>query len=176
MADSTKEQRQLAIEAYKVLVSVMTHEETLVWRRNEFLFAANGGLMTILGLVFNSIDAPTPQLVGVFLSLAGIVLCIVWAYIAERGKAFHEHWYDQLVALEKEFLSPIKVFENADTYFNREGEITLAGDPRRLRSITRRFKIHSVIKILPFLFLLGWAFLLIVSLVGLLLFLVSLIF
>ena len=171
MAESTKEQRQFAIEAYKVLVSVMTHEETLVWRRNEFLFAANGGLMTILGLVLTTLDRPTSSWVGVFLSLGGVALCILWAYVAFRGRAFHDHWYDQLIALEKEYLAPVEVFGKAETCF-KDGHVLMAGEERRLDWKARPLKIHSVIILLPILFLIGWLVFLKVSLISLIVYFV----
>ena len=138
MSLSPEKTQDLHLEAYKILVSMLQSDDNLFWRRNDILIAINGGMFTAIGLVWSSQQQVTTSLGIKAISLAicaiGIIVCIFWALINERGEAFYDHWYEQLKILEKDHLNSISIFRTADQFFT-EQEITM-GKSKKNSSLT----------------------------------------
>jgi len=151
----------LPLEAYKLLVSQLQQEDSLSWKRVEIFLIVNGGLIGILGLGRSSGVVTTPvQGISLAISLAicamGFFMCFLWLVIVKRSEAFYNHWYEQLKFLEKEYLDPIKVFQLADDYFDKKKEIKLGEEPFKLDRVSRLIHIYHALIVAVIIFMLVW--------------------
>lgn len=172
MADEQIKQgadRNVALDAYKILAQLLNHEEIMFWRRNEVLLALNGGLVAILGLILpEGAGRSTPLLkpLPLLVCAIGIVLFPLWLIIVRRSEAFYNHWYEQAKFLEKEYLVPIRVFQVADEFFST-GQVTLGGKEFRLDRLSSQMRIYHALIALPIFFLATWTGLLVYYLIAL---------
>ena len=158
MPDQITKECGSPIEAYKVIVSLLQHEETIFWRRIEILLVFNAGLIAILGLIrpFQDVTtAQTSRVLPLLVCCIGAVICLLWIIIIKRSEAFYNHWYEQAKFWEKEYLSPINVFRIADEYFER-GVIKLGDEEFRLDFVAKRMHIYHALIAIPLVFLAAW--------------------
>ena len=152
------EAKKLQLEAYKLLVGMAQQEETFFWRRSEFFIVINGGLFSALGLILpkdgTSGNHPL-NFVPVTICVVGVVLCLLWLFTAARGEAFFNLWNEQLKYLEQTYLSPIKIYRNADKYFIK-GRIKLGKEEFKLNFLARWIKITHALEISSVIFSLVW--------------------
>ena len=159
--ESTIEDKQdrnfkLPLEAYKLLVSQLQQEESLSWRRIEVFLVINGGMIGILGLLRSAeIKTPTLKPISLGICVFGFVMCILWLLIVRRSEAFYNHWYEQLKFLEKEYLSPINIFQVADEYFTT-GHIQLGQDKFKLAFLPRLIRIYHALIVVLLIFMGVW--------------------
>ncbi len=161
MSTSQLEASQLQLEAYKILVGMLQHDDDLFWRRNDVLIGINGGMFTVIGLlhtVQSSASAPAVKAVSIAICVIGAMACILWLLVAKRSEAFYDHWYDQLEYLEKNQLTSIHIFQTADKYFT-EGFIEFGGTPVRLDFFSRSLRIFTAIQLIASVFVFVWFFL-----------------
>jgi hypothetical protein len=113
----------------------------------------NGALFSVLGLLLpknNPSGIFSQPLVPTIICGVGVVLCLLWLFTTARGEAFFNYWQEYLKYLEKDFLSPVSIFQDADKYFLKwsielgERKLNLGFLPRLLK-ITRVLEISSLI-------------------------------
>lgn len=140
------------MEAYKILVDLLKHDDVLFWKRNDLIVAINGGMITILGILQASQTSITPNLKSVSLAmcLMGGLINILWFFVAKRSEAFYNHWYEQLKFLERQYLTPISIFQTADTYF-ATGRINLGKEHFKLNLLSRIARMFMIVQILTLL-------------------------
>jgi hypothetical protein len=160
MSNQQPDSYKLPLEAYKLLVSQMQQEESLSWKRIEIFLIVNSGLIGILGLGRSS-GVMTPPLQGISLAISlaicliGFLMCFLWLIIVKRSEAFYEHWYEQLKFLEKEYLTPINIFQVADEYFAK-GEIKMGQEKFKLDRVSRLIHIYHSLIVAVIIFMLIW--------------------
>lgn len=145
------------MEAYKILVDLLKHDENLFWKRNDFMVAINGGLLTILGLL-QSAKAPMSsnlKSVSLAMCLMGCLINILWLFVAKRSEAFYNHWYEQLELLERQHLNLINIFRTADEYF-ATGRIVLGTKLFELDFSSRFVRMFKVVQILTLIMAIVW--------------------
>lgn len=156
MSSSETKSQDLPIEAYKILVSMLQHDDNLFWRRNDVLIAINGGMLTIIGLMWSTqIVLQSLKAISIAICVIGIVVCILWLLIAKRSEDFYNHWYEHLKFLEKQYLTPIRIFQIADEFFSN-GHIILGEDHFKLDFWSRSLRMFQAMQILAFIFSLVW--------------------
>jgi hypothetical protein len=162
MPDEATKERGSPIEAYKLLVSLLQHEETIFWSRITVFLIFNTGLIAVLGLIQPFQDITTAQtsaqasrVLPLLVCCIGAVICLLWIVIVKRSEAFYNHWYEQAKFWEKEYLSPINVFQIADEYFAK-GEIELGNEKFKLDFVAKRMHIYHALIALPLVFLAAW--------------------
>src|SRR5512135_1559680 len=156
-------QNELQLEAYKILVGLLEHDEVLLWRRSEALLTISGGLLTILGIMLGLVAGksevvpvtPALKLIFAAICLMGVVISILWFLIAKRSEAFYDHWYEQLEFLERDYLSPISVFSIADEYFAKR-QIKLGNKLIKLDVLSSRIRISQALQLTPIIFGVVW--------------------
>lgn len=154
------------LEAYKLLVSMLQHEEVLFWRRNEIFLLINGGLLTILGLhdplqtgVLSAFRFAVP------VCITGFIMCILWFIIVSRSEAFYNLWHEQLEYLERAHLAPIKIFTIANEYFV-DHQTVLGDKVLKFTFPARTMRIFRALSLVMVLFMIVW----LVILIGLIIF------
>lgn len=158
--DKQNKNHNLPLEAYKLLVSQLQQEDSLSWKRIEIFLIVNGGLIGILGLGRSSgVVTPPVQGISLGISLAicamGFFMCFLWLIIVKRSEAFYNHWYDQLTFLEKEYLTPIKIFQVAEEYFAK-GKVMLGQKKLDLDRVSRLIHIYHALIVAVIIFMLVW--------------------
>ena len=160
MSNQQTDPCKLPLEAYKLLVSQLQQEDSLSWKRIEIFLIVNGGLIGILGLGRSS-GVVTPPIQGISLAISlaicviGFFMCFLWLVIVKRSEAFYEHWYEQLKFLEKEYLTPINIFQVADDYFTN-GKIKLGQVEFKLDRVSRLIHIYHALIVAVIIFMLVW--------------------
>jgi len=158
MPSSLSQTQELQLEVYKILVSMLQNDDNLFWRRNEVLIAINGGMLTVIGLMRSSqILSATGSIkaISVAICVIEVLVCILWLFIAKRGEAFYNHWYEQLKFLEKEYLSPIRAFQIADEFFLK-GQIKLGEEYFKLDFFSRSIHMFAALQIMAIIFSCVW--------------------
>ncbi len=148
----------LPLEGYKILVTLLTQEESLLWSRSQAFLVINGGMVTILGLIFQRSVPGIPKPVPLAICLVGVITCALWFVIIRRSEAFYDHWYDQLEYLEKQYLKPLAIFQYADQFFAK-GRIKLGDEEFTLDTLARQMRIYVATLITSVIFLITWAIL-----------------
>ncbi len=158
MSSPTPDQQALHLEAYKILVGMLQHDDEQFWRRTDILMALNGALLTVVNLTRPAQSAPAAtswKAVSLAICVVGVVVCAFWFLISKRGEAFYNHWYDQLEFLETHYLSPIQVFRTADDFFSK-GTVKLGDEKLELDRLSRSIKIFAAIQALSGIIVLVW--------------------
>jgi hypothetical protein len=156
MSSSEPKSQELQVEAYKILVSQLQNDDNLFWRRNDVLIAINGGMLTVIGLMLSS-RMITPSLTAVSIAICaiGVVVCVLWLLIAKRSEAFYNHWYEQLKFIERQYLTPVRIFQIADEYFSK-GYIILGKEHFKLDFLSRSLHMFTAMQILAVIFSIVW--------------------
>jgi uncharacterized RDD family membrane protein YckC len=88
------------IEGYKQLGDMLRHEEALFWKRMETFLIVNAGLLGILGLFWPETPSVLGQpqtaqqtypseLLGITISIVGLIMCLIWLIVVRRSEAFY---------------------------------------------------------------------------------------
>jgi hypothetical protein len=148
----------VAFEVYKILVQLLKQEDILFWRRNEIMLVINGGMLAIEGW-FQSSEAPAVTIPTKAISLAicmtGLSVCVLWMLIVKRSRIFYNHWYKHLRLLEKRYLEPVNIFQNADRSYKR-GETKLGEEVFKLDFLSRRMRMFQVIQLVFLILAVAW--------------------
>ncbi len=158
MSQLASNDTSLILEAYKILVKLLESEDSLFWRRNEVLLAINGGMITILAFFRSSQPTPIDLTLKVILSticIIGLVTSLLWLLIVKRTEAFYNHWYEQLKQLEKQYLSPINIFQIADEYFAKR-QIKLGQETFKLDLLAGSMRMFRAIQVVSTVFAIIW--------------------
>lgn len=162
--DRLQKTRDLALEAYRLLVDLTKHEEEMLWKRTQLFFVLNSAFVGFLGLVWSSERGAVANAgLNLFkvVCFYGIFTSLLWPVLIKRTVDFYDHWVEQLKFLESNYLVPINIFNIADKYFV-EGTVTFAGQVFKMGRISRQLRIHQLLTFIPFIFLIVWSCLLIV--------------
>lgn len=154
------------IESFKQLCDFLRHEESIFWKRIETFLLISTGLIGILGFfgrVSQPVLAPVQNVqpansgcvFGIIICVIGIMLCLFWLIVVRRSEAFYNHWYEQLIFIEDNYLSPLRVFNLADEYFEK-GIIKLGDKELKLDRVSRIARIYHVMVGIPVMFLFVW--------------------
>lgn len=154
------------IEGFKQLCDLLRHEESLFWKRIETFLLISTGLVGILGLfgkasqsVLSSVQNVQPahsgSIFGIIICIIGITMCLFWLIVVRRSEAFYNHWYEQLMFIEDQYLAPLRVFNTADEYFEK-GIIELGNKTLELDRLSKIARIYHVMVGIPVVFLLVW--------------------
>jgi len=157
--------KELALEAYKLLVGLLQTEEQILWTRNQAFLAINGAMLAVLGFLQPGANSPTkalnisPGAILLAICFTGLILSLLWFFTILRSKAFYDHWFEHLRSLEAQHLAPIAIFERAETYFTTH-RITFAKGTFRLPWLAR-LRIYLALEITSLAIaatwlLLGW--------------------
>jgi hypothetical protein len=157
MPRQTAQARENALEAYKQLAELLRHEEALFWKRMETFLLISSGLIAAVGLVWPSkeVGGRPPLFLGVAVSVIGMAICLGWLVVVARSEAFYNHWYEQIVHLEKTYIQPADVFQKADKYF-ADGKITIGEKEFTLGRIASIAHIYHVMFAAPIVFFILW--------------------
>ena len=153
-------QDNLALEGYKILVGMLNHEEDLFWTRNQAFLVINGALVTILGLIApgGKVSLGSPKPIELTICLIGILICGLWFMTIRRSEAFYNIWYEQLKYLEKQYLKPLAIFQNAEEFF-AQGRIKLGEQELRLDALAKESRIYLATVAAASILLVTWALL-----------------
>lgn len=154
------------IEGYKQLCDFLRHEESIFWKRIETFLLISTGLIGILGFfgkTSQTILTPVKNMqpgysgcvFGAIVCIIGIMLCLFWLIVVRRSEAFYNCWYEQLIFIENQYLSPLRVFRTADEYFEK-GMIKLGNKELKLDLLSRVARIYHVMVGIPLMFLVVW--------------------
>lgn len=118
-----EKKRTEAIEAYKIAISNIQYEGSLVWSRFGVLAGANTIVAGALGLITSNADIAISNFnVILLISLIGFFVGLMWFHVTERGFATISFW--TLTAREIEDKLPIDTLNfyrrGADFKDNRE--------------------------------------------------------
>ena len=75
---------------YEKAIELWIYEGQLIWARFNAMLIENTIVVTIIG--FFVTKDPTPYLVTCILSAAGIVLCMAWYIMMQRGFGYYKYW------------------------------------------------------------------------------------
>jgi len=155
---STQEPKDYPLEAYKLLFGMLQHEESLFWGRTQAFLVINAAMFTIVGLIRPKeivTVSPPIRVLSVVICIFGALVCLLWWIIVRRSEAFYDHWYEQLKFLEKQYLSPINIFQTAEEYF-ATGQIQIGEQLFKLGPIAKRLRIYLALTVVPIILIVGW--------------------
>ena len=141
--------------AYQVASNLWSSGATEFWSKFNALLLANS---IVIGSTVISLTASKPFLkFPIYLSIAGIMLCILWFLLTTRSFEIMKYWIYSTREIEEKFQSafPKTVSRGADFTDGKRVSITISGHPNLLRMcfFGRLLRIQwvSYLAILPFL-------------------------
>jgi hypothetical protein len=153
-----KKSSELPLEAYKLLVGLIEHEEQMLWSRNQAFLVINGAMITALGVIRPS-QSPSPTVTPKEFYLAfcavSVLANLLWLLIILRSEAFYNYWAEQIKYLEGKYLAPINTFQLGDEYFSK-GEVMLGNEKLKLPRGARVLRIYQTLSIVSLGFLAIW--------------------
>ncbi|MCI0415614.1 hypothetical protein L0222_22800 [bacterium] len=147
----------LVFDQYKLLTDLLKHEEVLIWQRNQFFFAFNGALLAVFGWLKSTPKETTifPPEFAIWACIIGICMCLFWFLVIQRGRAFYDHWFEQLKDLEKNTI--LKIFGTAEEYF--AGKAVNLSNKSHSLPLLAGCKIAFVASAASLIFAVAWVFL-----------------
>jgi hypothetical protein len=84
--------------AYEVAAGLYMAENQLTWDRFNVMLVANSVVLAGAGVAGDEDNLFRPAVVS--LPIIGILLCIMWVLMMDRGFRYHDHWRDSAELIE----------------------------------------------------------------------------
>jgi hypothetical protein len=117
-------ERDNARIGYQAAISLATHEGSNVWVRYGLMLVVHTFIFSVFGFTAG-LPQPTKSLIWIGLSLAGMVLCVLWWVVNEIGFRYFFYWIFSARELEEHYLEPIHTVGRAFPLAG-EGDVSVA--------------------------------------------------
>ena len=100
--------------AYEVAAGMYMAENQLTWDRFNVMLVANSVVLAGAGVAGDEDNLFRPAVVS--LPIIGILLCIMWILMMDRGFRYHDHWRNSAKLIEDDLSidEKMKTIKNAD--------------------------------------------------------------
>jgi hypothetical protein len=105
-------ERDNARIAYQAAISLTAHEGSNIWVRYGLMLVAHTIILSVVGFTLN-FPQPAKSLIGIGLSVVGLVLCALWSIVNGVGWRYFFYWIFSARELEELHLAPIQVVGRA---------------------------------------------------------------
>ena len=103
-----REERELALRRYDVVIKYYIYENTVYWTRNQFFAAINAGLLALVATRYDK----NGGIEFIVISGIGFIFSLFWLTILHSVDIWIDRWHNICVALELEAFEHIEVFRN----------------------------------------------------------------
>ena len=103
----TKEVQENAPIGYQCAVSLWVYEGQVIWARFNAMLLGHSILLAVLTGLLTSSKPTNLTALRVGLCFAGVLLCLVWLFLTDRGFRYHAYWIGSARKLEKH-IEPVR--------------------------------------------------------------------
>lgn len=144
MANNESENVENAQIGYDVAMATCQWEGELIWSKFNAMLVANSVVLAILGLTITYTGTRQLNLVTVVISIAGIVLSLLWGLLTRRGFYNYKYWIRCARELEGHLL-PVESVHRGATYAKGD-KVTFKIRDKDGKVIDDHFQLGSVIQ------------------------------
>jgi len=109
-----------ALVGYEMAITLWTYEGELIWSKFNAMLVANSIVLAIIGILVGSNPSTSPMLL-VGMPIVGLVLCLQWFLLTERGFSTYVYWILSARELEEQYLAPpIKTVSRGGSFADGE--------------------------------------------------------
>lgn len=102
---------------YQVAVDLLIAEGEGIWSRFNVMMVANSIIIAIIGLA--PTNQPTPAIFDNYLPFVGLVLCIWWFVLINRGYSYRDYFIQTARELEEQYLAnSVRTLSRGETFSN----------------------------------------------------------
>ncbi|MGB3477835.1 MAG: hypothetical protein WBB67_01600 [bacterium] len=121
-------QRENAYLGYQIATTLWTTDGQAVWSKFNAMLLANSILIASIGFFINS----QQYFLSIYMSIAGLVLCLLWYFIIKRGFDYYKYWIFSARELEEKYLGkPLKIVSRGALFADGK-EVQLEIDKKKV--------------------------------------------
>jgi hypothetical protein len=99
---------------YQLAVNLLTSEENGIWTRSNFMLLANSIVIAAISIVLTSKEKPLILIKG--LPIFGIILCIIWLLLIDRGFSYRKYFILSARELEACIPNSAKILTKGEAF------------------------------------------------------------
>ncbi len=167
--NETADETNTRLEGYKTLVELLKYEGEMLWTRTQVFLTINGAVLALLSWIW-TFNVWASKLITLGLSIISVLLNWIWILTLRRAAIYSNYWNLQVRSLEGQ-LPPLSIYRTLDKL--RQGEeisleIRKIGNTKETDIVSvrwsKRARVHKLLEIVAWLFVVGWTLAGIVSL------------